>query len=90
MSPKQLKLDVHNKLIVDLFAGGGGMSVAFEMAWGRSPDIAINHNDDALSMHRINHPETRHFIADVFEVDPLAPAPFLRLNAPQLAIRKAA
>jgi DNA (cytosine-5)-methyltransferase 1 len=67
---KQLILDIHDKLIVDLFAGGGGMSVAFETAFGRSPDIAINHNDDALSMHRVNHPLTRHFIADVFEVDP--------------------
>ncbi|RTL35406.1 MAG: DNA cytosine methyltransferase [Rhodocyclaceae bacterium] len=59
------------KLIVDLFAGGGGMSVAFERAFGRSPDIAINHNDDALSMHRMNHPQTRHFIADVYEVCPI-------------------
>lgn len=67
---KQLQLDIHHKLIVDLFAGGGGMSVAFENAFGRSPDIAINHNDDALSMHRMNHPLTRHFIADVYEVCP--------------------
>lgn len=66
----QLHLDIHDKLIVDLFAGGGGMSVAMEMAWGRSPDIAINHDDDALSMHRVNHPQTRHFVADVFEVCP--------------------
>jgi DNA (cytosine-5)-methyltransferase 1 len=70
MSARQLILDIQPKLIVDLFAGGGGMSVAFETAWGRSPDIAIDHNDDALSMHRINHPQTRHFIADVFEVCP--------------------
>lgn len=70
MTAKQLLLDVHDKLIVDLFAGGGGMSVAFENAFGRSPDIAINHNDDALSMHRMNHPLTRHFIADVYEVCP--------------------
>lgn len=70
MRAKQLGLDIHEKLIVDLFAGGGGMSVAMEMAWGRSPDVAINHNDDALSMHRINHPQTRHFVADVFEVCP--------------------
>ncbi len=67
---KQLILDVHDKLIVDLFAGGGGMSVAFENAFGRSPDIAINHNADALSMHRMNHPLTRHHIADVYEVEP--------------------
>ena len=67
---QQLALSLHEKLIVDLFAGGGGMSCAMEMAWGRCPDIAVNHNDDALSMHRVNHPHTRHLVADVFEVDP--------------------
>lgn len=71
MLTPQLRLTaLDHKIIVDLFAGGGGMSVAMEMAWGRSPDIAINHNDDALSMHRLNHPQTRHFVADVFEVCP--------------------
>jgi DNA (cytosine-5)-methyltransferase 1 len=70
MSSPQLRLLMDEKIIVDLFAGGGGMSVAMEMAWGRSPDIAINHNADALSMHRMNHPQTRHFVADVFEVCP--------------------
>lgn len=70
MTARQLLLDFHKKIIVDLFAGGGGMSTAFEMAFGRSPDIAINHNDDALSMHRVNHPQTRHFVADVYEVCP--------------------
>lgn len=70
MARKQQILDLHKELIVDLFAGGGGMSVGIEMALGRTPDIAINHNDNALSMHRINHPQTRHFVADVFEVCP--------------------
>lgn len=70
IKPRQQLLDIHAELIVDLFAGGGGMSKAFLMALGRHPDIAINHNDDALSMHRLNHPQTRHFVADVFEVDP--------------------
>lgn len=70
MTARQLMLDLNGKLIVDLFAGGGGMSLAFEKAFGRSPDIAVNHNDDALSMHRANHPQTRHFVADVFEVCP--------------------
>jgi len=68
--PLQQQLDLHKKLIVDLFAGGGGMSEGIYMASGRHPDIAINHNDDALSMHRINHPDTRHFVADIFEVCP--------------------
>ena len=66
----QLRLLIDDELIVDLFAGGGGMSTAIEEALGRSPDIAVNHNDDALSMHRMNHPQTRHFVADVFEVCP--------------------
>lgn len=70
LSPKLRLTGLDDKLIVDLFAGGGGMSAAMEMAWGRSPDIAIDHDDDALSLHRLNHPQTRHFVADVFEVDP--------------------
>lgn len=59
-----------NELIVDIFAGGGGVSTGIYLATGRHPDIAINHNDDALSMHRANHPQTRHFVADVYEVCP--------------------
>lgn len=71
MLTPQLRLTaLDSEIIVDLFAGGGGMSVAIETALGRSPDIAINHNNDALSMHRANHPQTRHFVADVFEVCP--------------------
>lgn len=70
MLTPQLQLPIHDELVVDLFAGGGGMSTAIERAIGRAPDIAINHDDDALSMHRINHPQTRHFVADVFEVCP--------------------
>ncbi|HDO51278.1 MAG TPA: DNA cytosine methyltransferase [Rhizobiales bacterium] len=64
-------LDLHHEIIVDLFAGGGGMSTAIEQALGRSPDVAINHDDDALSMHRANHPQTRHFVSDVWEVSPI-------------------
>ncbi|TAM23395.1 MAG: DNA cytosine methyltransferase [Nevskiaceae bacterium] len=70
--PKQFRLDIAHELIVDLFAGGGGMSTAIEEVFGRHADIAVNHDDDALSMHRVNHPQTRHFIADVYEVDPRA------------------
>lgn len=70
MKTQQHRLLFDSEIIVDLFAGGGGLSTACEAALGRSPDIAINHNDDALSMHRQNHPQTRHFVADVFEVCP--------------------
>ncbi|GGD19864.1 DNA cytosine methyltransferase [Aureimonas glaciei] len=58
-------------LIVDSFAGGGGASTGIEMALGRSPDIAINHNAAALAMHEANHPETRHLSKNIWQVDPL-------------------
>lgn len=58
-------------LIVDSFAGGGGASTGIEMALGRSPDIAINHNADALALHAANHPDTLHLSENIFKVDPL-------------------
>lgn len=58
-------------LIVDSFAGGGGASTGIEMALGRSPDIAINHNADALALHAANHRETLHLSENIFKVDPL-------------------
>lgn len=57
-------------LIVDNFAGGGGASLGLEWALGRSPDIAINHDREAIAMHKANHPNTRHFCQDVWKVDP--------------------
>ena len=60
------------ELIVDSFAGGGGASLGIELALGRSPDIAINHDAVALSMHRANHPATLHMAHNVWKVDPLA------------------
>lgn len=58
------------ELIVDNFAGGGGASTGIERALGRSPDVAINHDPEALAMHQANHPATRHYATDVFEIDP--------------------
>lgn len=55
---------------VDCFAGGGGWSTGAELAIGRPMDIAINHDPDAVRMHKTNHPYTRHYCEDVFEVDP--------------------
>ncbi|GAA4001916.1 hypothetical protein GCM10022631_10590 [Deinococcus rubellus] len=62
--------DIAGKKIVDLFAGGGGVSLGIELALGRSPDVAINHDGEAIAMHEHNHPCTRHYQTDVFEVDP--------------------
>lgn len=58
-------------LIVDNFAGGGGASTGIEMAIGRSVDIAINHDPDAIAMHTANHPNTLHYCESVFDVDPV-------------------
>ena len=58
-------------LIVDSFAGGGGASTGIEIALGRSPDVAINHDAEALAMHARNHPRTVHLVSDVWEVDPV-------------------
>lgn len=61
----------HAELIVDLFAGGGGASTAIFNATGRHPDVAVNHDPDAIGVHEANHPTTRHYQCDVREVDPV-------------------
>lgn len=58
-----------NDLIIDCFAGGGGASVGIELALGRSVDIAINHDPEAIRMHKANHPRTVHLTEDIFKVD---------------------
>lgn len=58
-------------LFVDNFAGGGGASTGIELAIGRNVDIAINHDPDAIAMHRANHPNSKHYCEDVWEVDPV-------------------
>ena len=56
-------------IIIDIFAGGGGASVGIEMALGRPVDIAVNHDPQAIRMHKVNHPGTIHLTEDIFEVD---------------------
>lgn len=56
-------------LIIDCFAGGGGASVGIEMALGRPVDIAVNHDPNAILMHKTNHPGTLHLTEDIFKVD---------------------
>jgi DNA (cytosine-5)-methyltransferase 1 len=58
-------------LIVDNFAGGGGASTGIEQALGRAGDIAINHDDEAIRMHEVNHPGTRHIRNNIWQIDPL-------------------
>lgn len=72
MLTPQLLLDIHRELVVDLFAGGGGASAGIEQAIGRHVDIAINHDPEAVSLHEANHPQTRHYVSDVFAAAPRA------------------
>lgn len=60
-----------DEMIVDLFAGGGGASTAIKLATGRHPDVAVNHDPNAVALHAANHPGTTHYCCDVFEVDPV-------------------
>ena len=68
------------EVIVDCFAGGGGASLGIEMATGRSPDVAINHDPFALALHRENHPETLHLTSNVWRVDPMEVLPGRRVG----------
>ena len=63
---------INGELIVDSFAGGGGASTGIEIATGVSPDIAINHDPEAIRMHKANHPYAEHYCEDVWQVDPMA------------------
>ncbi|OAL78951.1 DNA methyltransferase [Acinetobacter sp. SFB] len=60
-----------HELIIDNFAGGGGTSTGLEQAFNRPVDVAINHDAKALAMHRINHPETKHYCESVWDIDPI-------------------
>lgn len=71
MLTPQFLLPIHDELVVDLFAGGGGASTGIEQAIGRQVDIAVNHDPEAVALHEVNHPQTLHLVSDVFEVDPV-------------------
>lgn len=62
---------INGELIVDNFAGGGGASTGIELATGYSVDIAINHDPEAIKMHKANHPNTKHYCENVWSVNPV-------------------
>ena len=62
------QISMWEEKIVDSFAGGGGASTGIELATGRVVDIAINHDPDAILMHKTNHPHTVHYQASVWDV----------------------
>ena len=59
------------EIVVDNFAGGGGASTGIEMATGYSVDIALNHDPEAIRMHKTNHPNSKHYCESVWDVDPV-------------------
>ncbi|EMJ5172513.1 DNA cytosine methyltransferase [Klebsiella aerogenes] len=61
---------INSEIIVDNFAGGGGASTGIELAIGRSVDIAINHDPNAVAMHTTNHPGTLHYCESVYSIRP--------------------
>ena len=65
--------------LIDLFSGcggsGGGLLDAAELMDRRVSGTFINHWDKAIEVHEANHPEHRHFIEDLFLLDPAAVFP---------------
>jgi len=59
-----------DEIIVDCFAGGGGWSTGIEQATGEPVDIAVNHDPDAILMHKTNHPYTEHYQDDIWMINP--------------------
>ena len=72
MLTPQFVLNLAAKLVVVLFAGSGGSCTGIEQAIGRHVDIAVNHNENAISCHQKNHPQTRHYREDVRLLSPRA------------------
>lgn len=70
--PPAIRAYLGDEIVADSFAGGGGASLGIELALGRSPDLAVNHDAEAIAMHAANHPTTRHYRESVWEVDPIA------------------
>lgn len=68
---KQLSLNLHGYIKVDIFAGGGGASVAIEGATGEPVDVALNHDEQAISLHERNHPHAVHYQEDVRKQCPI-------------------
>lgn len=68
MKAKQTSL--FDTIFIDEFAGGGGASTGIELATGRPIDVAINHDESAIMMHKRNHPYTRHYQEDVWAIHP--------------------
>jgi len=68
MIPGQQSIQIMGAAVVG-FAGFGGFCEGFKQATGFAPLVAVNHWPRAIITHALNHPQTKHFINDVFQVD---------------------
>ena len=59
---------IDHKHFVIGFCGVGFSTHAVELALGKSPDVAINHDPKAIAIHKLNHPGMIHFCDDVWNV----------------------
>lgn len=67
----KIQLNLCDEITVDNFAGGGGASTGIELAMGKPVDIAINHDPDAIAMHKTNHQYTTHYCESVWDINPV-------------------
>lgn len=65
------QIDLFSPVWGDYFAGGAGASTGIACAVGEPAYFAVNHSTAALDMYRQNHPHTRLYCEDVFDVDPV-------------------
>lgn len=70
LAPSVQSKEKRRPLTIVLFAGLGGADEGLRQGLAREIDYAVNHWPAALSVHKVNHPETTHLIADILEVDP--------------------
>lgn len=70
MKSSKSQINMFDEIVMDYFAGGGGASTGIELALGRPVNIAINHDMNAIALHKINHPYTEHYCESVWEVSP--------------------
>lgn len=49
---------------IDLFCGAGGTSTGIHLA-GCQVIACVNHDEDALAAHELNHPDAKHFEEDI-------------------------
>ena len=63
-------MDLFAPIWGDYFAGGAGASTGIACAVGEPAYFAVHHTPAALDMYKQNHPHTRLYCEDVFNVDP--------------------